>query len=192
MADVLRTTTFQLEFHGENGIAGIKNFTKAVTDADAMVAALSAELGSNATVTYKAVQSTKELTAQARALANQIERTNAKVDGLTKQYEHQISIIGKTADEQEVLNAMFKLGANATTEQKDGLTALIQQYQMLDNAHKQVSDTNNKVSELTELYARQSTMIGKTAKEQEVLNAVYKLGEYHITGSGSSVIAVCV
>ena len=131
MSDVLRSTTFQLEFQGQDGVTGIKQFTRAVSDADKTVDELSATLGNNVTVTYKTVRSSKELTAEARALVAQMERTNSKVKDLTEQYNHQASMIGKTAQEQEVLNAVYKLGANATEAQKQQITQLVQNYQRL-------------------------------------------------------------
>ena len=103
MSDVLRSTTFQLEFQGQDGVTGIKQFTRAVSDADKTVDELSATLGNNVTVTYKTVRSAQELTAEARALVAQMERTNSAVKSLTEQYNHQAAMIGKTAQEQEVL-----------------------------------------------------------------------------------------
>lgn len=137
MSDVLRSTTFQLEFQGQDGITGIKQFTRAVTDADKVVEELSATLGENVQVTYKNVQSKQELTAEARALVSQIERTNARVKELTSLYEHQSSMIGKTAQEQEVLNAVYRLGANATEAQKQQVTQLVQNYQTLRDGSNQ-------------------------------------------------------
>lgn len=137
MSDVLRSTTFQLEFQGQDGITGIKQFTRAVTDADKVVEELSATLGENVQVTYKNVQSKQELTAEARALVSQIERTNARVKDLTSLYEHQASMIGKTAQEQEVLNAVYRLGANATEAQKQQVTQLVQNYQTLRDGSNQ-------------------------------------------------------
>lgn len=137
MSDVLRSTTFQLEFQGQDGITGIKQFTRAVTDADKVVEELSVTLGENVQVTYKNVQSKQELTAEARALVSQIERTNARVKDLTSLYEHQASMIGKTAQEQEVLNAVYRLGTNATEAQKQQVTQLVQNYQTLRDGSNQ-------------------------------------------------------
>lgn len=137
MSDVLRSTTFQLEFQGQDGITGIKQFTRAVTDADKVVEELSATLGENVQVTYKNVQSKQELTAEARALVSQIERTNAKVKEQTSLYEHLSSMVGKTAQEQEVLNAVYRLGANATEAQKQQVTQLVQNYQTLRDGSNQ-------------------------------------------------------
>lgn len=137
MSDVLRSTTFQLEFKGQDGITGIKQFTRAVSDADKTVEELSATLGDNVEVTYKNVQSKQELTAEARALVSQMERTNARVKEMTSLYQHQASMIGKTAQEQEVLNAVYRLGANATEAQKQQVTQLVQNYQTLRDGSNQ-------------------------------------------------------
>ena len=137
MSDVLRSTTFQLEFKGQDGITGIKQFTRAVSDADKTVEELSATLGDNVEVTYKNVQSKQELTAEARALVSQMERTNARVKEMTSLYQHQASMIGKTAQEQEILNAVYKLGANATEAQKQQVTHLVQNYQTLRDGSNQ-------------------------------------------------------
>lgn len=131
MSDVLRSTTFQLEFKGQDGITGVRQFTKAVTDADAVVDKLSETLGNNVDVTVKNVRSKAELTAEAKRLVTQMEKTNVRVAEMTKLYELQTSMIGKTANEQEVLNAVYRLGANATQEQKTQVTNLVQNYQRM-------------------------------------------------------------
>lgn len=133
MSDVLRSTTFQLEFKGQDGITGVRQFTKAVTDADAVVDKLSETLGDNVDVTVKNISSKAELTAEAKRLVNQMEKTNTRVAEMTRLYDLQISSIGKTANEMEVLNAVYRLGANATQEQKNQVTNLVQNYQRMRN-----------------------------------------------------------
>lgn len=150
MSDVLRSTTFQLEFKGQDGITGIKQFTRAVSDADKTVEELSATLGDNIEVTYKNVQSKQELTAEARALVSQMERTNARVKEMTSLYQHQASMIGKTAQEQEVLNAVYKLGANATQEQKQQVTQLVQNYQLLRDGSNQTEGSFRNLSGISQ------------------------------------------
>ena len=125
----LRTMTVALEFKGQTGITGVKQFTAAITDADAAVDKLTAELGENAKVTIENVKSEKELTAQTRLLLRQMESTAKNVDDVTRHYKLLESQIGKTAKEQEVLNAVYRLGANATDEQKRKVTELVQSYQ---------------------------------------------------------------
>lgn len=131
MADVLRSTTFQLEFQGQDGITGIRQFTKAITDTDAAVDALSNTLGENVKVTAKNVTTQAESVRQAREVISQMEKTNARVKEMTDLYNRQAAMVGKTANEQEVLNAVHRLGAKATQEQKDQITALVQNYQRL-------------------------------------------------------------
>lgn len=125
----LRTMTVALEFKGQTGITGVKQFTAAITDADAAVDKLTAELGENAKVTVENVKSEKELTAQTRLLLRQMESTAKNVEDVTRHYKLLESQVGKTAKEQEVLNAVYRLGANATDEQKRKVTELVQSYQ---------------------------------------------------------------
>lgn len=172
MSDVLRSTTFQLEFQGQDGITGIKQFTKAVKDVDAATDALSATLGENVKVTVKNITTQAESVRQAKLVLSQMEKTGAKVAEVTRFYELQSSMIGKTANEQEALNAVHRLGANATQAQKDQITGLVQKYQQLRDS----SNLASLVTELSSSYARQAEMVGKTANEQERLNAVAKLG----------------
>ena len=127
----LRTVTMQLEFQGQDGITGIKHFTKVVSDADTTVEELSKTMGDNVNVTYKVVKSSEELTRQAKNQVNQMERNNTKIREMTRLYEHQAAMVDKTADEQEQLNAVYRLGTSATEAQKAQVTALVQQQQAL-------------------------------------------------------------
>lgn len=127
----LRTVTMQLEFDGTKGLSGIKQFTKAVTDADTVVEELSKTMGDNVKVTYQVVESEAEYVRQARNQVAQIERNNAKIREMTRLYEHQAAMVDKTADEQEQLNAVYRLGTSATEAQKAQVTALVQQQQAL-------------------------------------------------------------
>ena len=130
----LRTMTVALEFKGQTGITGVKQFTAAITDADAAVDKLTAELGENAKVTIENVKSEKELTAQTRLLLRQMESTARNVDEVTRHYKLLESQIGKTAQEQEVLNAVMRLGPNATEAQRRQVTELVQNYQNMAGA----------------------------------------------------------
>ncbi|MCP4984693.1 MAG: hypothetical protein GY928_01130 [Colwellia sp.] len=129
MNDVLRSTTVQLEFQGQDGITGIRQFTRALTDADETVEELSKEMGSNTVVTAKNIKTKKELTADARRFVTQSERTKRKLRELNRLYAHQAAAVNKTADEQEVLNAVYKLGANATQKQQMETAQLVNAYQ---------------------------------------------------------------
>lgn len=114
----LRTAVLNFEVNAKDGVTGIKQFTRAVSDVDSVIDKINETMGDNVTVTYKTVKSTSELTAEARALVSQMERTNSKVKELTDQYVHQQNTIGRTRAEIEALNAVHKLGASATEEQK--------------------------------------------------------------------------
>jgi hypothetical protein len=134
MSTVLRSTTFQLAFNGADGLQGIKSFTRAVQDADATVDKLNEQLGENATVTYKSVRSKKELTAEARALVNQMEKSANNTKRLSAEYEHMAATVGKTGEELAILNAMQRLGANATAAQREQVTQSIKSYYALTAA----------------------------------------------------------
>lgn len=131
MSEVLRSTTFQIAFNGKDGITGITQMTKAVKDADATVDELNKTLGENATVTYNAVRSKKELTAEARAVVTQIERNARNTEKLTQHYQFLASTVGKTADEMQVLNAVQSLGSTATEAQRQQVAKAVTEFQHL-------------------------------------------------------------
>jgi len=194
MSEVLRSTTFQINFNGESGNQGIRTFTKAVTDADKTVEELNRRLGENATVTYSAVRSKKELTAEAIAAVREIERTAKTVAALTRNYEHQISLVGKTAQQQAALNAAYALGANATDEQKNKVMELATALQRIQEEEseiarasaeriandakidKQMQQAAQRYQELSGELQRYISLIDKSADEQEIANTVAKLG----------------
>lgn len=131
MSEVLRSTTFQIAFNGKDGITGITQMTKAVKDADATVDELNKTLGENATVTYNAVRSKKELTAEARAVVTQMERNARNTEKLTQHYQFLASTVGKTADEMQVLNAVQSLGSTATEAQRQQVAKAVTEFQHL-------------------------------------------------------------
>lgn len=194
MSEVLRSTTFQLAFNGNDGLTGIRTFTKAVTDADKTVEELNRRLGENATVTYNTVRSKKELTAEAIAATREIERTAKTVAALTRNYEHQTSLIGKTAQQQAALNAVYALGASATDEQKTKVMELATALQRIQEEEaeiarasaeriandakidKQMQQATQRYQELSGELQRYISLIDKSADEQEIANNVAKLG----------------
>lgn len=194
MSDVLRSTTFQLAFNGNDGLTGIRTFTKSVRDADAVVKELNDKLGQNATATYKTVQSKKELEQQARLIANQFERNAKRADELTRSLQHQISIIGKNAEQQAAMNAAFSLGATATEEQKNKVSQLAAQLAMVQaeeravleasNAriaaqaelNRQIEQAEQRHRELSAELRRQISIIGESNEKQEISNNLKRLG----------------
>ncbi len=137
MSNVLRSTTFQLEFNGNDGITGVKTFTKAVRDADAVVEELTKQMGENATVTVKNVKTKQELTREARTTATQLARTQNQTARLTKEYTFLSSTVGKTADEIEVLTAVQRLGENASKSQQEQVANSVREFQRLRTAADQ-------------------------------------------------------
>ncbi len=79
MSDVLRSTTIQLEFQGQDGITGVRQFTRALTDADKTVEELNKSTSENTKVTAKNVRTKKEELADARRHVSQMERTQHKM-----------------------------------------------------------------------------------------------------------------
>lgn len=138
MSNVLRSTTFQLEFNGNDGITGVRTFSKAVRDADAVTEELNKTLGESATITVKNTKTKAELTREARALATQFARNENRVEKLTSHYSHMANMVGKTADEIEVLNAVQQLGATATKEQQEQVAKSVREYQRLRGPIDQV------------------------------------------------------
>ena len=137
----LRTAVLNFEVNANDGVTGIKQFTRAVSDADSVIDKINETMGDNVTVTYKTVKSTSELTAEARALVSQIERTNAKVKELTDQYVHQQNTIGRTRAEIEALNAVHKLGASATEEQKKKVAEVAYNYGLAAQKAQETSES---------------------------------------------------
>ncbi|ASV86076.1 putative tail tape measure protein [Ochrobactrum quorumnocens] len=56
---------------------------------------------------------------------SETERQKKAADELIKSLEHELSIVGLTAEQQNISNQIRKLGAGATQEQKDRITELI-------------------------------------------------------------------
>ena len=140
----LRTYTFALNFDGSEGITGIKNFTKAVTDAKAAEELLNAELGEGVTVTVQNVKSKEEMARQAKLLISQMETVQKRINEVNSQYELQTSILGKDKNAVEQLMAANRLGANATQEQRQQVMSMVAAYQaQRDAAEGNVSSMRN-------------------------------------------------
>jgi hypothetical protein len=107
MSNVLRSTTFQLEFNGADGVRGIRQFVKTVGDADAVVERLSQSLGENVKVSASQAKSAKELTAEARRVANEMARNERNTERLTEQYRNMAKAVGMTDDQLQVHNAVM-------------------------------------------------------------------------------------
>ena len=131
---ILRSTTFQLEVKNEDGVTKMRTFSRVVTDAKETTKKLNETLGDNVTVTSKTASTTAELTRQARAQVTQMESSNRVYKSQAEQLRHQINLIDKTELEQAQLNAQFRLGADATEEQRQEIAQLTAEHQRLTQA----------------------------------------------------------
>tara|TARA_R110002049_G_scaffold81910_3_gene208310 strand:+ start:3838 stop:6774 length:2937 start_codon:yes stop_codon:yes gene_type:complete len=77
----------------------------------------------------KAELQSKKLADKNRRTALSARQSEKAFAQLSREYTHLASRTGKTADEQEVLNAQYRLGASATKAQKDQAAALVTAYQ---------------------------------------------------------------
>jgi hypothetical protein len=134
MSSVLRSTTFQIHVKNDDGTVKIKQFTRAVQDADKVTEELNRTLGDNVTATYKTEKSTTELTRQARLQVTQFERSERKIKEMAAAYELQSAMVGKTKLQQEQLNAVYRLGEGATEAQKQQIMSLVAANHQLDAA----------------------------------------------------------
>lgn len=125
----MRTQTLVFNFQGEGAITGVKRLIRSLSDTDDTLEMLNKEMGKHVKVTKDTVKSKRELESEARRLITQQERTKKSVRELTRYYDHQKVAIKGNADQQEVLNAVYKLGAHATDEQKQKVTELVKGYQ---------------------------------------------------------------
>ncbi|UUW39212.1 tail length tape measure protein [Vibrio phage Artemius] len=131
---VLRSTTFQLHVKNEDGVTKMRTFTRSVSDADETVKKLNEELGDNVDVTIKSANSIQNLTQNARAQVTQIEKANKAFERQKADLQQLINVTGKTGEEQAVLNAQYRLGSNATEEQRQEIAQLARQYYILNEA----------------------------------------------------------
>ena len=72
---------------------------------------------------------TKSAKTALREAAREADRSTKNYALLSQEYGHLASRIGKTADEQEVLNAVYRLGSSATEKQKQEVAQLVNAYQ---------------------------------------------------------------
>lgn len=80
-----------------------------------------------------ATDNTRTAKAAIRDASNEANRSAKNYKLLANEYDHLASRIGKSADEQEVLNAVFRLGAGATDAQKRNVEQLVRTYQAQRN-----------------------------------------------------------
>tara|TARA_R110000744_G_scaffold380568_1_gene503248 strand:- start:30313 stop:32664 length:2352 start_codon:yes stop_codon:yes gene_type:complete len=76
-----------------------------------------------------AIDQTNTVKNEIKASAREASKSEKAYSQLAREYTHLASRTGKTADEQEVLNAQYRLGASATKAQKDQAALLVTTYQ---------------------------------------------------------------
>lgn len=131
---VLRSTTFQLHVKNEDGVAKMRTFTRMLGDADGTLQKLNDSLGDNATITIKSAESVDNITQNLRQQITQIEKANKAFERQKADLQQLIDVTGKTGVEQAVLNAQYRLGSNATEEQREEIAQLARQYYALNEA----------------------------------------------------------
>lgn len=82
-----------------------------------------------ATNVKTAVDQTKTVAAEIRAAARESSRSERIFQQLSEEYAHLSSRTGKTAEEQEILNAQYRLGRGATKAQREEVERLVTAYQ---------------------------------------------------------------
>lgn len=127
----LRVYGFSLQVENSDGKQKIVEFRRAVTDLDGTVETLNDSLADNVTVTARKVQGDKEALAQARLLVTQNERQIAKTKSVINQYTTLNSTMQTYGNDLETVNAITRLGSNATEAQKQEVAELVAQYQLL-------------------------------------------------------------
>lgn len=135
MADnPLRVYGFSIQVQNQDGVTKVKQFRRAVSNVDDTVEMLNSTLGDNVKVTAQVTQSEKEAVAQARMLTTQYEKQRRKTRQVVEQYTRLNQTIEQYGNDAETVNAITRLGSNATEEQKREVAELVAEYQRLRNA----------------------------------------------------------
>lgn len=110
---------------------------------------------------------TKDYAGIAEGLGDSKDKEAKKTQKVIDALKHQISLIGKTKEEQEILNNINKAGNNVTEEQIELITDLTKQRQDLQKTYD--------IEEYLEDLQFETEQLSRTAAEQEYYN---KLREY--------------
>ena len=142
MAESLRTVVYSVKVNTEGAKKGGRDMqitmrtmqsdaTKANETMKALGNTIAAEYGVKVKV---AADNTRAAKAELRASANEASKASKNYKQLSDEYNLLSSMIGKSADEQQVLNAVFRLGAGATEEQRKRVETLVRSYQQQRDA----------------------------------------------------------
>ncbi len=140
----LRSIAYTVTFDAKEGETNSKKFALTLKtleqDAekvDAELARLAKTIGGklneNMTIT---TDKTKTARIALRDAAREAGRAEKQYSKLAREYVHVNSLVGKTAEQIEILNAQFRLGSGATQKQKDDISALIKKHGSLNSALK--------------------------------------------------------
>ena len=130
----LRVYGFSIQVENQDGTTKVKQFRRAVSDLDGTVDLLNSTMGDNVTVTAQVTQTEKEAVAQARLLVQQHERQRRKTQEVISQYTNLNNTIRQYGNDAETVNAITRLGSNATQQQKQQVAELVAEYQRLRNS----------------------------------------------------------
>lgn len=141
----LRTLTYNVKMNTEGATKGAKNvqITMKTMEQDTKktevaLTKLAATIGGKVNVSTKVLTNDVKIAAAAlRAQTKETNKNQVAHSQLSKEYNLLTSRIGKTADEQEVLNAQYRLGSKATQAQRDDVANLVKTYQSQRNAMNQ-------------------------------------------------------
>lgn len=133
----LRTLTYVVKMDVGDGKVKAKDFrltlqtmqqdaTKASASVDKLAKSIGEKYGVNV---QTAVDETRTVKNEINRAAREAARAEKNYDRLSKEYALLASRTGKTAEEQEILNAQYRLGAGATQAQKDQIAEVVRQYQ---------------------------------------------------------------
>lgn len=142
MADQLRTLVYKVQMDTADAKAGGRTMqlTMKTMEQDAEKAGKSVEELAKTidsrynTKTKVMIDTTKTAKAELQAASKQASRSEQNFNRLSREYKQLSSRVGRTADQQEQLNAIYRLGANATLTQKKRTLELVKAYQLQRNA----------------------------------------------------------
>ena len=191
----MRTITYTVDFNTQGATTGAKKMSVTMTsmEQDSKKAAASFDkLGKSLGTKFKAdvsttLNTTKSLAASMRQGFKDAKKTEMAFNSLGNEYKLLSSKVGRTANQQEQLNAIYKLGPTATLSQKKATVELVKAYQLQRDAMaqnqqvlKQSSSESQKAeksyNDLSREFKLLSSRVGRTADQQEQLNALYRLG----------------
>ncbi len=141
----LRTVTYRIDFNMAGVDRGKKKMqvTLQTMEQDAgksqqAIQKLGQQIGEKLGVKVNvAVDELKTFNSQMRQGSKEASRNARAYDELIREYTHMSNRVGLSADKQEILNAQFRLGRNATAAQKAEVERLVSSYQRLRNTANQ-------------------------------------------------------